>query len=86
MFHGDAFAYYDSGSLSAERTFVAEGDSPLTGMRLAEYQRIDFGVGLGGFIVKDRLWFFGAYNRVEFPQRSRVTSPPSWWMRRWSFR
>jgi hypothetical protein len=68
-FHGDAFAYYDSSAMSAERVFVTEEDSPLTGMRLADYQRIDFGADLGGFILQDRLWFFGAYNRVEFPAK-----------------
>jgi hypothetical protein len=68
-FHGDAFAYYDSSALSAERVFVAGEDSPLSGMRLADYQRIDIGADLGGFILKDRLWFFGAYNRVEFPAK-----------------
>ena len=25
----------------------------------------DFGVDLGGYAIKDRLWFFGAYNRVN---------------------
>ena len=25
---------------------------------------IDYGASLGGFLLKDRLWFFGAYNRV----------------------
>ncbi len=35
-------------------------------MRLANYSRIDFGADLGGYLVKDRLWFFAAYNRVSF--------------------
>ena len=25
----------------------------------------DYGVDLGGFVMKDRLWFFGAYDRVS---------------------
>ena len=33
-------------------------------MRVADGERFDYGVDLGGFLVKDRLWFFGAYNRV----------------------
>ncbi len=36
-------------------------------MRIAQYQRRDFGADLGGYLLKDRLWFFGAYDRVEFP-------------------
>ena len=27
--------------------------------------RSEFGVGLGGYFVKDRLWFYGAYDRVD---------------------
>ena len=36
-------------------------------MRVADGERFDYGVDLGGFILKDRLWFFGAYNRVTRP-------------------
>jgi hypothetical protein len=66
-FHGEAFVYYDSGALQASRVFVEGEDSPLSGMRLADYRRADFGVDFGGFLVRNRLWFFGAYDRVEFP-------------------
>ena len=27
--------------------------------------RCDFGADLGGYLVKDKLWFFGAYNRTN---------------------
>jgi hypothetical protein len=30
---------------------------------LADYRRLDFGADLGGYIIKDRVWFFGAYDR-----------------------
>ena len=74
-FHGDAFVYYDSDALQAERTFVEGVDSDLTGMRLAEYERADYGADLGGFVLKDRLWFFAAYNRISNPgQISRYVS------------
>ena len=44
-------------------------------MRVADGARFDYGVDLGGFIVKDRLWFFAAYNRVDFRgDLSRVES------------
>ena len=65
--HGDAFLYYDDSNLRADRVFVEGVDSPLSGMQLADYQRYDYGADLGGFLLKDRLWFFGAYNRTSFP-------------------
>ncbi len=74
-FHGEGFVYYDSDALQAERTFEPGVDSDLTGMRIASYTRADYGVDLGGFLVKDRLWFFGAYDRVTNPaQISRYVS------------
>ena len=72
--HGDAFFYYDDSNLRATRVFVDGVDSNLSGMRLSNYQRYDFGADLGGFLLKDRLWFFGAYNRTSFPgEVSRFT-------------
>jgi len=74
-FHGDGFVYYDSDALQAERQFEPGVDSELTGMRIASYSRADYGADLGGFLVKDRLWFFGAYNRISNPgQISRYVS------------
>ncbi|HEY3123270.1 MAG TPA: carboxypeptidase regulatory-like domain-containing protein, partial [Thermoanaerobaculia bacterium] len=65
-FHGDGFLYYDATPMRAQRVFTAQ-DSEASGMRLADYRRTDFGLDLGGFLIKDRLWFFAAYDRVEFP-------------------
>ncbi len=62
-FHGDAFAYYDSTGTSAEKQFKS-GDSGIAEMRVADGERFDYGFDLGGFLLKDRLWLFGAYNRV----------------------
>ncbi|MEX1246338.1 MAG: TonB-dependent receptor [Thermoanaerobaculia bacterium] len=66
-FHGDAFVYYDSNALQAERVFVPGVDSDLSGMRLSSYSRTDYGFDLGGFVLKDRLWFFAAYDRISGP-------------------
>jgi len=66
QFHGGAFVYYDSSSVTASQVSTPN-DSQLFDMRVADYKRTDFGVDLGGFIVKDRLWFFAAYNRVDAP-------------------
>ena len=62
-FHGDAFVYYDSTGTAAEKEF-RPGDSGIAQMRVVGGNRFDYGADLGGFLLKDRLWFFGAYNRV----------------------
>ena len=44
-------------------------------MRVVDGSRVDYGFDLGGFILKDRLWIFGAFNRVELRgDLSRVES------------
>ena len=64
-FHGDVFGYYDSDSLqsdlSAEAAAGAEGSS----FTRPGYTRKDYGVDLGGYIAKDKLWFFVAYDKVD---------------------
>ena len=71
-FHGDGFVYYDSTGTAAESE-LKPGDSEIASMRVVDGHRVDYGVDLGGFLLKDRLWFFGAYNRVDLPaELSRV--------------
>ena len=66
-FHGDLFGYYDSSNLASndahgdDRTAVGQS-------QLIQPTRYDFGADLGGYFLKDRLWFFGAYNRVARDQ------------------
>jgi outer membrane receptor protein involved in Fe transport len=62
-FHGGGFVYYDSSTTAADQIFTSQ-DYLAASMRWADYQRLDAGVDLGGYILKDRLWFFGAYDRV----------------------
>src|SRR5450830_1126794 len=82
QFHGEAFVYYDSLPWKAQPrvTDQDEVDVSLAGtgnMRISDYTRTDFGADLGGFLLKDRLWFFAAYDRVELPGKvSRITSSP----------
>ncbi len=62
-FKGDVFGYYDDiqDSLKGE---AAAG--PITGnSHLEEFTRTDAGIDLGGYLVKDKLWFFAAYNVVD---------------------
>jgi carboxypeptidase family protein/TonB-dependent receptor-like protein len=63
VYHGGGFVYYDSAGTTAEREFQP-GDTVIGQMRFVDGQRVDYGFDIGGFIVKDRLWIFGAYDRV----------------------
>ena len=62
-FHGDVFGYYDSSSLAASDQHAAERNA----LNLAlpgSPKQYDVGLDLGGYFLKDTLWFFGAYDRV----------------------
>ena len=66
-FHGDVFGYYDSSSLASSNAHV---DDAVAANRVVTSlpRRLDAGVDLGGYFLKDRLWFFGAYDRVQTDQ------------------
>ena len=63
-FHGDAFAYFVAESFVRE---VKSNAIPFTGAAPNGYSEIDAGFDIGGPIVKDKLFFFGAFN----PQRRK---------------
>jgi outer membrane receptor protein involved in Fe transport len=70
-FHGDLFGYYNRPSMSAnprfDRTLAYSqgGDAINTpGNIVTPQDRREGGVDLGGFALKDRIWFFGAYDRT----------------------
>ncbi|HQQ78863.1 MAG TPA: TonB-dependent receptor [Thermoanaerobaculia bacterium] len=69
-FHGDVFGYYDGDNLQANAEPVVSNTTS------AGYTRKDFGIGIGGYILKDRLWFFGAYDRVDNTQDSTLPEGP----------
>src|SRR4051795_1102789 len=58
--HGDVFGYYDNDSLQSTAKPVVSTSGTTAG-----YTREDYGIDVGGFLVKDKLWFFGAYDRVD---------------------
>ncbi|MEO8349337.1 MAG: carboxypeptidase regulatory-like domain-containing protein, partial [Acidobacteriota bacterium] len=61
-FHGDAFGYFNSRSMRAEAEVT---DENIIAAEQTEVERWDAGADLGGYVLKDRLWFFGSYDRVE---------------------
>ena len=73
-FHGDAFAYYSNDSLQASNKHP--DDSELFSF-VSGYNRLDYGFDLGGYILKDHLWFFGAYDRVQNTTKQTLTDGPN---------
>ncbi|HJQ36055.1 MAG TPA: TonB-dependent receptor [Thermoanaerobaculia bacterium] len=55
---GDVFGYYDSDSWQADA-------EPVVDTTLAGFKRRDYGADIGGAFVRDKLWFFAAYDRVK---------------------
>src|ERR1051325_1892990 len=56
-FHGDIFGYGTSkGLVRAVKNF------PFTGSAAHGFSEVDLGGDIGGPIIKDKLWFFGAFN------------------------
>ncbi|HVT19102.1 MAG TPA: TonB-dependent receptor [Thermoanaerobaculia bacterium] len=70
-FHGDGFGYYDNNSLQKNAAAIVN-----SGGTLAGFTRKDFGADLGGYFIKDRLWFFGAYDRVSNTLKSGLPAGP----------
>ena len=48
--------------------FSETGDAQFLNGALTKDVRQEFGADLGGFIMKDKIWFFGAYDRVKINQ------------------
>jgi hypothetical protein len=69
--HGDVFGYYDADSLQSNAKRVVS-----TGGTTAGFTREDYGLGLGGYLIKDKLWFFGAYDRVTNSLDSTLPEGP----------
>jgi hypothetical protein len=71
-FSGDVFGYFDNDSFQAENKHIDEITAE--GIPVG-FSRSDYGVDIGGFILRDSLWFFGAYDHVKNTQQRQVTTP-----------
>jgi hypothetical protein len=78
---GDVFGYFTSEGMVAETKNFSNSTASFNG-----YSELDAGVDVGGPIIKDRLWFFGAFNpqrrknfylgqSVGTPFENKVTTP-----------
>jgi hypothetical protein len=72
-FHGDVFGYLDDDGLQAENEHLDELTSE--GIPVG-FQRYDFGADLGGYFLKDNLWFFAAYDHVNNTLTRQLTTEP----------
>jgi hypothetical protein len=83
-FHGDVIGYFDSSSLSGkQRDALRLNPQDSTIAEYVNYQdingkdkktRIEAGFSLGGYIIRDKLWFFGAV----LPVFDKTTRPIEW--------
>ena len=64
VFRGSVFGFTEGGALRSDDSTAGERPETTTSVPNLDSQW-DVGVELGGYIVKDRLWFFGAYNRQQ---------------------
>lgn len=70
-FHGSLFGFAEGGGLQSDD--VTAGLRPQTTTTVVNSAHLwDVGVSLGGFIAKDRVWFFGAYNPQERKNETEV--------------
>jgi hypothetical protein len=67
--HGDVFGYDNSDSFQANSKSVV-GPTP------GGFAKKDYGLDLGGFILRDKLWFFGAYDQVRNAQSNILLEGP----------
>lgn len=68
---GDLFGYYDSDSLQADANEVVSTSGTIDG-----FTRKDYGFDLGGALMQDKLWFFGAYDKVQNSLDSALPGGP----------
>lgn len=74
-FHGDIFGYDSGGSLDADNSTGTKRPATSTTIGSVDKQ-YDVGGNLGGYVMKDRLWFFGSYDRTsETDLSTRINVP-----------
>jgi hypothetical protein len=72
---GDVFAYRDSDSFQSNTQTIDSSNGTVVG-----FTKSDWGADVGGYIVRDKLWFFAAYDSVdhsadnELPGLTRVVA------------
>jgi hypothetical protein len=60
QFTGDLFTYYEPDALQADAEDIVSTGGTTTG-----FTKKDYGADVGGFILRDKLWFFGAWDALR---------------------
>jgi hypothetical protein len=86
-FHGDVLGYYNGSLLNGkERDTLRLGLYDVTKAEYVNYQdlygkdrfdRIEAGFSLGGYVIKDKLWFYGSFLPVFLSTERHVKFDPS---------
>jgi len=69
-FHGDLFGYYDNTGMKAldkveSSPAYSQGGDVQGSPYFSKNDRSEIGIGFGGYLLKDRIWFYGAYDHVD---------------------
>jgi hypothetical protein len=73
QFHGSVYGEYDSEKFAGRR--YQPIDTTRAKVKVANFEDKVYGFTLGGPIIKDRLFFFGGYEKGEFAQASDAYGP-----------
>lgn len=74
-YHGGVFGFQSGGDLRSDNDTYARRSGTTTTVVETDEQS-DYGFDLGGFLLKDRLWFFAVYDRVsETQNNTRINAP-----------
>ena len=74
-FHGSLYGYYWSDKTQAKSVTYSYAPN-ITGNE--GYKRYDVGGDVGGFIIKDKLWFYVAYDYNRFQEYTLIPSGPGY--------
>ncbi len=76
-FHGDAYEVWNGSLLNAQNYFLHANDSPGNVAKKPRSAVNEFGVSVGGPILRQKLFFFAHYEgiRIALPLVSQVTAP-----------
>lgn len=75
-FHGNAFGYLDDSSWQSNLSKQVSQEASQLSRSFTEksYKRKDYGLGLGGYFVKDKLWFYGSIDQVKNDTNDQVAA------------